>query len=64
MRGRSVRSFLKRNWLLVLLASGIAVFAGVHILWYIHPSDVTSAADLRARINAGQPTIVSFYSNL
>lgn len=57
--------FLRPRWLFLMGFGGAALFIGVHLVWYIHPSDIKSAEDLEARINNGQqPTVVEFYSNL
>jgi hypothetical protein len=60
----SVLSFFKSNWLLLIVLTLVIAFIGIHILWYIHPSDVKSVEDLNARVTSGQPTVVEFYSNL
>ena len=57
-------SFLKSNWLLVILLGALIAVVGLHLVWYIHPSDVKSMDDLNARLTRGQPTVVEFYSNL
>jgi len=64
MSALSVLSFFKGNWLLLIVLTLVLGFAGVHIIWYIHPSDVKSVEDLNARVTGGQPTVVEFYSNL
>jgi hypothetical protein len=60
----SVVLFIKAHWLTILLLVVIMGFVGIHILWYIHPSDVKSMEDLNARLMSGQPTVIEFYSNL
>jgi len=51
-----------------LLTIGLLVvvigFVAVHILWYIQPDRVETAADFTRHINNGQPVIVEFFSNL
>ena len=51
-----------------LLTIGLIIvvigFAAVHVLWYIQPDRVETAADFTRRINSGQPVIVEFFSNL
>ncbi|MCC7451430.1 MAG: hypothetical protein IT324_28740 [Anaerolineae bacterium] len=51
-----------------LLTIGLLIvvigFVAVHILWYIHPDRVETAADFTRRINSGQPVIIEFFSNL
>ncbi len=64
MAALSVLSFFKSNWLLLIVLTAVIGFAGIHIVWYIHPSDVKSVEDLNTRLAAGQPTVVEFYSNL
>jgi len=64
MTAASIVTFVKHHWLLVIALSGLAIFAGLHIVWYIHPSDIKSKADLNARLHNGQPTVIEFYSNL
>ncbi len=57
-------SILKQNWPLALILAGLAVFAVIHLVWYIKPSDIGTLADLQAHLHNGEPTIVEFYSNL
>jgi hypothetical protein len=64
MAAVSILSFLKSNWLLVVILTAVLAFVGVHLVWYIRPSDVKSIEDLNARVTSGQPVIVEFYSNL
>ncbi len=64
MTAASIISFVRHHWLLVITLAGLATFAGLHIVFYIHPSDVRSTADLSARLRNGQPTVIEFYSNL
>ncbi len=60
----SVALFVKEHWLSIILLAAIAGFFAIHILWYIHPSDVKSMEDLNARLTSGQPTVIAFYTNL
>lgn len=60
----SAAVWVRRNWPLVLAGAALLIFAGVHIVWYTHPSDVESVEDLQARVNSGQPVIVEYYTNL
>jgi hypothetical protein len=60
----AMATFLKHNWLMLILLAGIGGFVGIHILWYIPASDVKSLEDLNARLTDGQPTVVEFYTNL
>jgi hypothetical protein len=64
MAAVSILSFFRSNWLLLILLTAILAFVGIHIVWYIRPSDVKSVEDLNARVTSGQPVIVEFYSNL
>jgi hypothetical protein len=64
MTAASLVSFLKSNWLLVILLAALIAVVGLHLVWYIHPSDVKSMDDLNARLTRGQPTVIEFYSNL
>ena len=57
-------SFFKSNWLLVILLAALIAVVGLHLVWYIHPSDVKSMGDLNDRLTRGQPTVIEFYSNL
>jgi hypothetical protein len=41
----------------------LGVFAAVHVIWYIHPSDLESYEELEAILTDGQPAVVEFYSN-
>jgi hypothetical protein len=50
--------------LLTLLALGAITFVAIHLIWYIKSSQITTTADLNARLTDGQPTVVEFYSNL
>ena len=56
--------FMLSNKLLVVMLLGVAAFVGLHIVWYIHPSDIESVDELQAHVRRGEPTIVEFYSNL
>lgn len=47
---------------LAILAGGI--FIGIHIFWYIRPSEITTLPQLDQKLTDGQPTVVEFYSNL
>ncbi len=64
MTAASIVSFFRHNWLLLIMLTVLIVFVGIHLVWYIHPSDVKSIDDLNARLTRGQPTIIEFYSNL
>ncbi len=57
-------SYLKANGLLIVMLGGLGVFLGMHLIWYIHPSEIKTYADLQARLTGGQPTVIEFYSNL
>jgi hypothetical protein len=59
-----LKSFVRRHWFLLLVATGLLVFVGMHLVWYIHPSDIKSMSDLEAHLYDGQPTVIEFYSNL
>ena len=56
-------AFVQRNWLLLLTLAVLIAFLGAHVIWYIHPSDIRSAAELQQRVSSGRP-VVEFYSNL
>jgi hypothetical protein len=60
----SIATYVKNNWLTILLLAAIIGFVGIHIVWYTHPSDVKSVEDLNARLTDGQPTVIEFYTNL
>lgn len=60
----SILAFVKANPLLTLLGLGLFGFVVLHVVWYIHPSDIQTTAELRARLHDGQPTVVEYYSNL
>lgn len=60
----SILSFLAGHWLLLVALAALLVFVGMHLAWYIRPSNVKSMADLNARLTSGQPVIVEFYTNL
>jgi hypothetical protein len=64
MTAVSLVSFLKSNWLLVILLAALIAVVGLHLVWYIRPSDVKTIDDLNARVTRGQPTVIEFYSNL
>ena len=64
MTAASIVSFFRHNWLLLIMLTVLIAFVGIHLVWYIHPSDVKSIDDLNARLTRGQPTIIEFYSNL
>lgn len=55
--------FMRKNWLVMLVLGGILGFIGIHLVWYISPSDIHSMDELNARLTDGQPTVVEFYSN-
>ena len=57
-------TFLKENWLSLLLLAAVLGFLGIHIVWYIRPSNIKTMEELQAYLHDGQPTIVEFYSNL
>ena len=57
-------SILRSNWLLLIVLVVLIAVVGIHLVWYIHPSDVKSMDDLNARLTRGQPTVIEFYSNL
>ncbi len=50
--------FFKANWSTILILAAIVGFVGIHIIWYIHPSDVKSMEELNARLTDGQPTVI------
>jgi len=56
--------FVLRDKLLAIMLAGLALFVGLHIVWYIHPSDIQSADELQALVRRGEPTVVEFYTNL
>lgn len=58
-----MKAFLREHWLSIPLVVALGAFIVVHVVWYIHPSDVKSAEELEDRLNNGQPTVVEFYSN-
>ncbi len=60
----ALASFLKSNGLLILMLGGLSIVLGMHLIWYIHPSEIKTYDDLQARLTGGQPTVVEFYSNL
>jgi uncharacterized membrane protein len=64
MTAASLVSFLRSNWLLLIVLAALIAVVGVHLVWYIRPSDVKSMDDLNARLTRGQPTVIEFYSNL
>ena len=50
--------------MLLLLSLGmLGAFLAIHVIWFIHPSDIASIDELNAVLTDGQPTIVNFYSN-
>ncbi len=53
-------SWIRANWLLLLV---LAVLAGAFFLLCSQPSDVGSPDELNRMLTAGQPTVVTFYSN-
>lgn len=56
--------FVLRDKLLAIMLAGLALFVGLHIVWYIYPSDIQSADELQALVRRGEPTVVEFYTNL
>ena len=64
MTAVSVTTFLKANWLSILVLLVIAGFVGLHIIWYIRPSNIKSMDDLNARLTDGEPMVIEFYTNL
>lgn len=56
--------FLKQNWLSLIILAAIVGFVGIHLVWYISPSEIKTMEELDARLTDGQPTVVEFYSNL
>lgn len=57
-------TFVMNNKLLAIMLAGVAVFVGLHVVWYIHPSDIESVDELQAHVRRGEPTVVEFYTNL
>ncbi len=53
-------SWMRANWLLLLV---LAVLAGAFFLLRSQPSDVGSPDELNRMLTAGQPTVMTFYSN-
>jgi hypothetical protein len=53
-------AWLKENW--VLLAF-LGVVAGALLLLRSKPSNVSDLDELQKALTAGQPTVVTFYSN-
>lgn len=63
--GFTLVGLLRQHWLTATLLGAVLIFLAVHAVWYIRPTrDITSIADLQARLTDGTPTIVKFYSNL
>ena len=60
----SLATFAKQNWLTILLLAGILGFIGIHIIWYIRPSNIKTIEEYQTLLHDGQPTVVEFYSNL
>lgn len=55
-----ISRFLRENWLFLLLVVGIV---GGFALLRTPGSAVRSLAEVDARLQAGQPTLIEFYSN-
>ncbi len=56
--------FIEENVLFVLSVGFLLAFIAIHLIWYIHPSEVASLEELETLLTDGQPTLVNFYSNL
>ncbi len=54
-------SWIRANWLLLLV---LGVLAGAFFLLRSQPTDIGSADELNRMLTGGQPTVVTFYSNL
>ncbi len=57
-------SLISQNWLMILMLAALLGFALIHLVWYIRPSAIDSAAELQAVLTDGQPTVVEYYTNL
>ncbi len=64
MSAGALLSHLQHHAISFVLLAGLVIFIAIHLIWYIHPSDVQSIDELHARLQGGQPTVVEFYSNL
>jgi hypothetical protein len=64
MTAAALVSFLRSNSLLLIVLAVLIAVVGIHLVWYIRPSDVKSTDELNARLTRGQPTVIEFYSNL
>lgn len=56
--------FIQQHPIMILSIMGLLIFLVIHGIWYIRPSDVTTAAAINTYLVNGKPTIVEFYSNL
>jgi hypothetical protein len=48
----------------IVMAIGLAMFVGLHIIWRIQPSKLASKDELEATLRDGVPTIIEVYTNL
>jgi hypothetical protein len=53
-------AWAKANWLLLIV---LGLIVGAFIFLRHRPSNVASLDELDGLLNAGQPTVVEFYSN-